>query len=105
MELCRGQKNWKVKVSIIALDREKARIIEDGGRTYRCAYAFPNVQHGKDGGQCAMHRDPRVDVFYKRMLARQHAGSVSVSEKDGKCRLQVRRGTYRKVKGVLYGKI
>ena len=81
------------------------RILKGGVRTYRFAYAFPNVQHGEDGGQCAMHRDPRVDVFYKRMLARQHAGSVSVSEKDGKCRLQVRRGTYRKVKGVLYGKI
>ena len=30
MELFRGQKNWNVKFSIITLDREKARIIEDG---------------------------------------------------------------------------
>ena len=52
-----------------------------------------------------MHRDPRVDVFYKRLLAREHAGRVSVSERDGRCRLNVIRGTYRKVKGVLYGKI
>jgi DNA repair photolyase len=29
-ELFRGQKNWNVKVSIITLDKEKARVIEEG---------------------------------------------------------------------------
>lgn len=109
VSICMGVIDRRVqfdpKVRFLEDVERNLRILRGGGRTYRFAYAFPNVQHGEEGGQCAMHRDPRVDVFYKRLLARDHAGRVSVSERNGTCRLNVIRGTYRKVKGVLYGKI
>lgn len=81
------------------------RVLKGGGHTYRFAYVFPAVNHGAEGGQCAMHKDPRVDAFYKRLLAKCHPSRVSLSEKDGKCRITVSRKTYRKVRGVLFGRI